>query len=96
MGPEQRPLDEGQLAVFGPGDAITMRAAEKQPSASPAGWELLVLGGRPIREPIARYGPFVMNTREELAQAVQDYQAGKMGVIPAERVPHRTSADQVS
>jgi len=96
VGPEQRPLDEGQLAVFGPGDAITMRAAEKQPSASPAGWELLVLGGRPIREPIARYGPFVMNTREELAQAVQDYQAGKMGVIPAERVPHRTSADQVS
>jgi redox-sensitive bicupin YhaK (pirin superfamily) len=94
VGREQRPLDEGQLAVFGPGDAITMRAGEKQPSKSPAGWELLLLGGLPIREPVARYGPFVMNTKEEIAQAVQDYQAGKMGVIPAERVPHRTSADQ--
>ena len=53
-----------------------------------------MLGGLPIREPVARYGPFVMNTNEEIAQAVRDYQAGKMGTIPAERIPHRTSADQ--
>ncbi|HNA48490.1 MAG TPA: pirin-like C-terminal cupin domain-containing protein [Nitrospira sp.] len=40
---------------------------------------ILVLSGKPIAEPIARYGPFVMNTRDEIIQAVQDYQAGKMG-----------------
>jgi redox-sensitive bicupin YhaK (pirin superfamily) len=93
-GAEQRPLDEGQIATFGPGEALTIRAADKQPSSSPAGWEVLVLGGLPIREPVARYGPFVMNIREEIVQAVQDFQAGKMGTIPAQRVPHRTSEDQ--
>ncbi len=93
-GAEERPLDEGQLAVFGPGDGLTLRAAEKQPSSSPAGWEVLILGGLPIREQVARYGPFVMNTKEEILQAVEDYHAGRMGTIPAERFPHRTSADQ--
>jgi redox-sensitive bicupin YhaK (pirin superfamily) len=44
--------------------------------------ELLVLGGQPIREPIAHYGPFVMNTREEIMQAMEDFNAGRMGVAP--------------
>ncbi len=96
-GVERRPLDEGQLAVFGSGDAITIHAADKQPSSAPHGWEVLVLGGLPIREPVARYGPFVMNTREEIAQAVQDFQAGKMGTLqPGRLMPHRTSADEAT
>jgi redox-sensitive bicupin YhaK (pirin superfamily) len=94
-GHERRSLDEGQLAIFGDGDAITIRAADKQPSNAPQGWEVLVLGGLPIREPVARYGPFVMNTREEIVQAVQDFQAGRMGTLRPDRLmPHRTSADE--
>jgi redox-sensitive bicupin YhaK (pirin superfamily) len=96
-GVEQRPLADGQLALFGDGDAITIRAAAKQPSNAPNGWEVLILGGLPIREPVARYGPFVMNTREEIAQAVQDFQAGRMGTLRPDRLmPHRTSADMPS
>ncbi len=48
-----------------------------------------MLGGRPLREPVATYGPFVMNTRAELAQAVADYQSGRLGVIPSDALmPH--------
>ncbi|RAY14570.1 pirin family protein [Actinomadura craniellae] len=95
VGAEERPLDEGQLAVFGGnGAALTLRAGDVQPLASKQGWEVLVLGGRPIREPIARYGPFVMNTREEIVQAFEDFQAGRMGTVPAERMPHRSGVDE--
>jgi hypothetical protein len=55
--------------------------------------EVLVLGGLPIREPVVHYGPFVMNTKEEIAQAMQDYQAGRLGKIPAEAMPHRHPSD---
>lgn len=59
-GREERPLEEGQLALFGSGAAITMRAAGAQPVAASAGWEVLLLGGFPIRGQVARYAPFVM------------------------------------
>jgi redox-sensitive bicupin YhaK (pirin superfamily) len=93
-GPGGRPVDEGQLAVFGAGDALSVTAADSQPLAARNGWQILVLGGLPIREPIARYGPFVMNTREEIIEAFEDFQSGRMGAIPAEHVPHHSSADE--
>jgi hypothetical protein len=74
--------------VFGRGDWFEVRGDDHQDSRSPA-LELLILGGRPIREPVAAYGPFVMNTRAELGQALEDFQAGLFGQIPADALmPH--------
>jgi redox-sensitive bicupin YhaK (pirin superfamily) len=81
VGHEGRPLQTGQLAVFGAGDVITVAANQHQDSRTPA-LDVLILGGLPIREPIAWYGPFVMNTRAEVLQALEDYQAGRLGRIP--------------
>jgi quercetin 2,3-dioxygenase len=80
-GAELRPVADHELLVFGPGDSVMVTAAERQPDREP--FDVLLLGGLPIREPIAHYGPFLMNTREEIVQAVDDYQAGRMGTIPA-------------
>jgi hypothetical protein len=82
IGTERRPIRSGQLAVLGAGDRITVTANDAQDSNRPA-LEVLLLGGQPIREPVAHYGPFVMNTVEELQQALDDFRAGKLGVIPA-------------
>src|SRR3990172_8215753 len=82
LGTTMRPIRSGQLAVFGGTGAITITAAAVQESRSLAGLDVLLLGGRPIREPVAWYGPFVMNTRRELIQAFEDFQAGKLGRIP--------------
>ncbi|MGN6415109.1 pirin family protein [Flexivirga sp.] len=85
VGAERRPIEMGQLAVFGPGDVIEVAADDNQESHSPS-LELYIMGGRPLREPVAAYGPFVMNTREELIAAFEDFQAGRLGTVPAE--PH--------
>jgi redox-sensitive bicupin YhaK (pirin superfamily) len=82
VGAEARPAQLGQLAVFGPGNTLTFAADQVQESRAP-NLDVLVLGGRPIREPVAWAGPFVMNTREEVMQAFEDYQAGRLGQIPA-------------
>ena len=84
VGVDQRPVRTGQLTVFGPGDVLTF-GADRRADGPSEGMDVLVLGGQPIREPVAAYGPFVMNTRAELVKAFEDYQAGRLGVIPAER-----------
>ena len=81
VGSEGRPMSEGDLVVFGPGDHLLLSAADRQSTATP-NLEVVVLGGQPIREPLAWYGPFVMNTKAEVMQAVEDYQAGRLGVVP--------------
>ncbi len=73
-GNEGREVRDGQLALLGEGDAVRLRGAA-------GGGRLLLLAGVPIREPVARYGPFVMNTQQELVEAVRDYQSGRMGEI---------------
>jgi quercetin 2,3-dioxygenase len=84
-GTERRPIATGQLAVFGDGDAFTLAADTTQDANAP-NLEVLLLGGRPIREPVVWYGPFVMNTKAEIVQALEDFEAGRMGTVPAEHL----------
>jgi redox-sensitive bicupin YhaK (pirin superfamily) len=84
IGAERRPIHEGQIAVLGRGDAIELLADADQDERHAAGIDALLLGGLPIREQIAWYGPFVMNSRDEIVQAVEDYRSGRMGQIPPE------------
>ncbi|MGQ2849312.1 pirin-like C-terminal cupin domain-containing protein, partial [Leptospira interrogans] len=71
-------LKEGEMVWFerGEGDIRFFL-----PEDSSNGWEFLLIGGQPVEEPVARYGPFVMNTQEEIYQAFHDFQSGKMGNI---------------
>jgi redox-sensitive bicupin YhaK (pirin superfamily) len=82
VGTGRTSVQTGQLAVLGAGTTLRLSAAARQESRSP-NLDVLVLGGQPIREPIAWAGPFVMNTRDEVMQAFTDYQAGRLGSIPA-------------
>jgi quercetin 2,3-dioxygenase len=66
-------VDDGRVGHSGGSDAL----------------DVLLLGGLPIREPIAHYGPFVMNSRDEINQAITDYQAGRLGIIPADQMAPR-------
>ena len=83
VGAERRPFSSGQLALFGNGDSVTISASDTAQDARHEGLDVLILGGQPIREPVAAYGPFVMNSKAELLQAFEDYEAGRLGSIPA-------------
>lgn len=77
VGTEVASFGQGRLAVFGAGDTFVFQAGPEAPL------DVLLLGGEPIGEPVAAQGPFVMNTREELLTAFEDFRAGRMGTIPA-------------
>jgi redox-sensitive bicupin YhaK (pirin superfamily) len=78
LGSGSSPASARQMATFADdGDEVTIAA----PATSERPLEVLLIAGLPLREPVARYGPFVMNTRAELLQAVDDFQNGRMGRI---------------
>lgn len=78
VGSEGRPFHTGQAVVFGEGDTLTITADQQQESRHP-NLDVIILGGQPIQEPVAWYGPFVMNSHRELEQAMSDFQSGKFG-----------------
>ena len=91
VGPVSHPVQQGQLVTLGPGDRITVDAATSQ-EARVAALEVLILGGRPIREPVFHYGPFVMNTKAEVMQAIEDFQSGEFGSLPPNALmPHHSA-----
>ena len=77
VGAEARPVKPGELAVLKRGESgsVWLQGAK--------GARVLVLSGEPLDEPVAAYGPFVMNTQSEIMEAIRDYQTGKMGHLPA-------------
>jgi redox-sensitive bicupin YhaK (pirin superfamily) len=78
IGSDQRKAAAGEAALLDSGDSVKLSVAAD--ASGPA--EILLLSGKPLNEPVARYGPFVMNTREQIEQAVRDYQSGRFGLIP--------------
>lgn len=80
FGPDRVPAAEGDLLVFRNGHGDVLMEAGDAPFAEPA-LDALVLAGQPLHEPVARYGPFVMNTRREILEAFEDFEAGRLGRI---------------
>ena len=72
VGASRTKVSRGELAVLGPGDALVASVATSDDG------RFLLLAGKPIGEPVARYGPFVMNTDAEIRQAISDYQTGRL------------------
>lgn len=83
LGPDQQLVSEGQLAIFDQGETVMLQV----PASADRPARLLLLAGAPLDEPVARSGPFVMNTRAEIDAAVRDYRAGRLGEIGSVKIP---------
>ena len=89
IGADRRPIRAGETIVTTPGDLITLTANDSQDVETPA-LEVLLMGGRPLREPVVQYGPFVMNTKADVIQAFEDFQRGRLGRVPVDGIrPYR-------
>lgn len=90
-GPAKRPVKSGQLAVMGEGSSIELSADSHQEGPQES-MEVFITGGVPLQEPVFQYGPFVMNTKNEVLEAFEDYQKGRLGVIPPNAIqPYKIS-----
>jgi len=89
IGPDAHPIHTGQNVVMVGGNLLQITADLSQETRSP-NLEMFIIGGLPLREPVVQYGPFVMNTRDEIMQAYEDFQTGRFGQIPMHAIqPHR-------
>ena len=89
VGADSHPIHTGQTAVLIDGDTVALQADPVQESRSPA-FDVFLIGGAPLREPVFQYGPFVMTTRQEVIEAFEDFQAGRFGHVPADALqPYR-------
>jgi quercetin 2,3-dioxygenase len=95
VGRERREVRSGQLVRFGPGAWLSILNDERAKAGS-GDLDILVLGGQPIGEHVEHYGPFVMNTRDEIMQALEDFEAGRLGTVPANALmPHVPDPDPI-
>ena len=89
IGADGRPIRTGQTAVLAGGNVLRVSASPTQDSTT-ASLEMFIIGGVPLREPVIQYGPFVMSTKAEIVEAFEDFQAGRLGQVPANAIqPHR-------
>jgi quercetin 2,3-dioxygenase len=85
FGSDKKIAEEGQLVVFEGGEEVQIRAGEKE-------LRILFLAGEPLKIPVVSHGPFVMCTQEEIYQAFEDYQAGRLGEIPGKEERYAQTA----
>ncbi len=91
IGEDARPIRTGQTAVLAGGNVLRVAADPTQESRT-QNFEVFIIGGVPLREPVIQYGPFVMSTKAEIVEAFEDFQAGRFGQIPADAIqPHRSA-----